>query len=166
MLRSILAVVLTLATAFAVTAQGQTLTYGAWQADLGSAAGTEASTVNESGSRFGFVCVVAINQCTYYISAHTTCTPGVASTILINTDAGALSSTITCTNLGGTYYNAIQDTSDLHDLVVKSKNLGIAFPMESGLFKVVRFSLDGAASAIYTAATKASELGKNADHMQ
>lgn len=145
----------------------QTTTYGRWRADLSNSPTlTEAATTNESGSLFGFICLISENRCTYYFSAHTTCVPGVASTILINTDTGALTSTTACIKVQGNYYSSIQDTTGLHNAVMSSQTIGIAIPMESGQFKVIRFSLSGANSAISLVAKAAAELEKTSDHYQ
>jgi hypothetical protein len=167
MSRTFFAVALALAMVQPVVAHAQDLRYGAWEADLSNASvATEATTVNQSGSRFGFICVISISQCTYYISAHTTCEPGSTSAVLINTDAGTLMSKITCTKLSGSYYNAIQDTADLHRAVTASNTIGIAIPMENGHFKVVRFSLAGANAAIYAVSNAAAASETKVDHMQ
>ncbi len=126
---------------------------------------TEAFTGNNSGSTFGFACITSVNKCIYYISPQTTCEDGSTSIILINSDIGALSSSVTCTKLENTYYSVISDTENVHSAVLKSKNIGIAFPMESGQFKVVRFSLIGANSAILRASEKAAAMVKNTDQV-
>lgn len=167
MLRTIFVTAIALAMAFPLVAHAQYTRYGDWQADLhGSSTLTEAFTVNESGSTFGFICSASINRCMYYISVHTTCDQGSKSAILINADSGALESTITCTKLGDTYYSTIENSSDLSDAIATSSTLGIAIPMKSGQFKVVRFSLLGAGSAIGATAARVVELEKNTDHMQ
>jgi hypothetical protein len=68
--------------------------------------------------------------------------------------------------LGENYYNAISDTADLHTAIISSTTLGIAIPMESGQFKVVRFSLNGANTAIRAAANTAATYEKASDHFQ
>jgi len=167
MARKFFMLAVTLAAALPMITRAQTTRYGDWQAEL-SASSTmaETFTVNQSGSIFGFICSASVNRCTYYISAHTTCDPGSTSTILINTDAGALTSTITCTKFGDNYYNAVQNTDILDKGITTSSNLGIAIPMKSGEFKVVRFSLVGANAATAAAAARVVELEKNTDHMQ
>ena len=167
MLRTFFMLATTLAAAFPFVTHAQKTRYADWQADLlGSSTLTEAFTVNESGSTFGFICSASVNRCMYYVSAHTTCDPGSKSAILINTDAGALQSTITCTKLGDTYYSTIENSNDLSNGISTSSTLGIALPMKSGQFKVVRFSLIGANSAIQAAASRVVELENNTDHMQ
>lgn len=168
MTRKLFMLAATLTAAFpTITCAAQTTWYGDWQADLGASSTiTEAFTTNQSGSIFGFICSASVNRCMYYISTHTTCDLGSTSTILISTDAGALTSTITCTKFGDNYYNAIQNTNDLNSGIAMSMNLGIAMPMKSGEFKVVRFSLVGAKAATGAAAARVVELEKNSDHMQ
>lgn len=166
MFRKILAVALPLVSVVPITTPAQTTQYGDWQTDLTSSEVPEAFTVNLSGSIFGFICSVSIDRCVYYVSANTTCNQGSKSSILINTEAGALTSDIICTQLGNNYYNVIQDTQDLSNAMLKSTNIGIAIPMESGEFKVVRFSLMGSNAATGVVAARAVELQKYRDHMQ
>ena len=167
MLRTFFISATTLAVAFPLVAHAQNARYADWQADLrGSSTLTEAFTVNESGSTFGFICSASVNRCMYYVSTHTTCDPGSKSAILINTDAGALDSTITCTKFGDTYYSTIENSNDLSNGIATSSTLGIALPMKNGQFKVVRFSLLGANSAIGATTARVLELEKNADHMK
>lgn len=165
MFRMLIACTAALLTAMPASTLAQSSRYGDWQVTVNAAA-TEASTVNQSGSILGFICVLSIDRCIYYVSAHTTCDQGGSSAVLINTDAGALVSTISCIKLGDNYYNSIQDSPDLDTAINKSTWLGIAIPMKSGQFKVVRFSLVGAFKATYEAAHQAAQLEKTVDHMQ
>lgn len=166
MRRMLLTTCILLLVAASSVAVAQKVRYGDWQVDLSSSTGTEAFTVNESGSIFGFVCFVSIDRCTYYISAHTTCDKGSKSTVLLNLDSGAATSTITCTEIDGTYYNALESSTDLATAIAASTTMGIAIPMQSGQFKVVRFSLNGANQATGAAARQATSLERNADHLQ
>lgn len=148
-----------------IAAPAQTLTYGTWQVSV-EAQGTsvEASTVNESGSRLGLFCLVQVDKCIFYVTTQTTCTPNSTSTILVNADAGALTSSVTCTKLGDSYFNVIQDTTDMNGVISESNSLGIAMPLQGGLFKVLHFNLSGASNAIKSAEQQTSNLAKNLDH--
>lgn len=139
---------------------------GEWWLDVSdSSLFTEAFTANQSGSTFGFICIASSNKCVYYVSPQTTCDEGSTSAVLINSDAGALYSTVKCTKLGDTYYSVIQETDSLHSAVMKSNEIGIAFPMKGGQFKVVRFSLVGANSAIRSAAEQAAAMVESRDQI-
>ena len=142
----------------------ETLRFGDWQVDLSFASEmTEAFTVNDSGSIFGAICVVSKDRCFYYVSPQVTCKEDDSSAVLINSDAGALSSTIICTKIADSYYSIIQETQNLLSLTSKSKNIGFAFPLADGKFKVVRFSLVGANDAILAAANKPIDKEKKRD---
>lgn len=159
----LLSMVLTIASGLGHSAE---MTYGDWKVKVyGDAQLTEAFTANSSGSIFGLLCLAANDVCSFYVFPQTTCEEGDASSILINSDAGALAAAIKCVKIGDTYYSFIQETSLVQDAVMKSKNIGIAIPMEGGQFKVVRFSLIGANSAILQAAQKAAEIAKTSDRM-
>lgn len=140
--------------------------HGDWRSDFSEdALMTEAFTINSSGSVFGMIFLVSNDVCSFYVSTQTTCEEGASSSVLINTDAGALSAEIKCVKLGDSYYNMINETANVQGAVIKSKNIGIALPMESGQFKVVRFSLVGANAAITEAAERASSMQKTSDQI-
>ena len=126
---------------------------------------TDTFTANNSGSVFGMICIAANDSCLFYVSPQTTCEDEAISNVLINSDAGALSTEIKCMKLGDTYYSIIKETSAVQEAVMKSKNIGIAFPMENGQFKVVRFSLVGANAAIISATEKAAIMVKTSDQL-
>lgn len=138
-----------------VTVHAQNSRFGEWMVNLSNPATlTEAYTANESGSTFGMVCVATNSRCFYYVSPQVQCEEGALSAALINADAGAMASQIKCTKLGDSYYSIVEETESLTNLLAGSKNIGIAFPIDGGKFKVVRFSLNGAQDAI-SAATRA-----------
>lgn len=126
---------------------------------------TGTSTVNSSGSVFGLICVAKNSSCTFYVSPQTTCEDGTISDILINSEAGAFSTRIECMKLDDTYYSIIKETSTVQEVMMKSKNIGIAFPMGNGQFKVVRFSLIGSNAAINSAVKKAAIMVKPSDQL-
>lgn len=67
--------------------------------------------------------------------------------------------------LDDTYYSIIKETSTVQEVMMKSKNIGIAFPMGNGQFKVVRFSLIGSNAAINSAVKKAAIMVKPSDQL-
>jgi hypothetical protein len=147
-------------------AYGKAIPSGDWWVDLDNETlVTEAFTSNQSGSSFGYLCLISTNSCAFYFSFQTKCNEGSSAPILLNTDIGSFTAQTKCTLLGSTNYNIIQDASSLSDAVFKSKNIGIAIPLEGGQFKVVRFSLNGANSAIRTAAERAEKYSKTSDQI-
>lgn len=147
------------------TAPAQTLRYGAWQVSVGTQSDSvDARTANESGSVFGYLCLAKVDKCIFYVTTQTTCTPNSIGKILINSDAGVLTSLVTCTKLGENYYNVIHDTINVSGVLSAGNSIGIAMPLQDGLFRVVHFSLSGARDAIKSAQQQTANLAMDVDH--
>lgn len=122
--------------------------YGDWVVTL-SGEYQEAYTGNDSGSTFGLFCFNG--ACEFYVDSNNPCTENAAIPMLINSETGALSVKSKCVHLnvqrGRTrYVYSIMDT-DVIDAISNGQAIGFAMPLESGKFKVVRFSLNGARDA-------------------
>jgi hypothetical protein len=52
----------------------------------------------------------------------------------------------------------------MNGVISESNSLGIAMPLQGGLFKVLHFNLSGASNAIKSAEQQTSNLAKNLDH--
>ena len=122
----------------------------------------EAFTSNDSGSTFGFLC--GTGTCIAYIDVKARCEEGSKIPVLINSSSGSAYVTGKCVHIqdnGQTrYVNSIEDR-EIAEAMGKGQVIGFAIPMASGQFKVVRFSLNGAESAMSRVAkvTKASSKG-------
>jgi hypothetical protein len=116
---------------------------GDWAVDI-SGTYSEAYTSNSSGSSFGLLC---IDSCTFYLDSGIQCTENAKTPFLVNADSGStfvISSCIHFPQNGRVrYVNSIQD-KDVVTAIASGQIIGFAIPLESGDFKVVRFSLNGA----------------------
>ncbi|EHN67938.1 hypothetical protein [Aliivibrio fischeri] len=108
-----------------------------------------AATVNNSGHVFGKYCYFDSEQCLYLVGIDITCTKGNEYPILINSDPGASSQILYCGDkVGNQNVLVFNDFDKIDNLAKEGKTLGIAIPMESGKFKVSRFSLSGSTYSI------------------
>lgn len=138
------------------TALGQPQRIGDWTLDLSDSYG-EAFTVNDSGSRFGFLC--SRESCSFYLDFGLSCRRDSRVVMLVNAEAGATYVVSRCVGVRAgsdvRFIHAIQDR-DLLEAVSSGEAVGFAVPMEGGQFRVIRFRLHGAVTAIGRAAGFAS----------
>jgi hypothetical protein len=104
-------------------------------------------TMNESGSALGVFCA-AVQQCSVFLRTTDSCTDGNKYTVMVNSDSGASALSATCANIGtpdskGQFAIFFDDFQSVLNVILKDHAIGIAIPLASGQFKVVRFSLEG-----------------------
>lgn len=131
-----------------------TETYGEWTATYRPSTGLAMSFIqNSSKSLFGTVC--SRGKCDAFLDPKISCDDGAEYPALINAPSAAFHVRVRCSEMkdGGTYYILSLD-GGVADAMSVGGILGIAFPMQSGQFRVERFSLTGAARA----AARASQL--------
>jgi hypothetical protein len=122
-----------------------------------------ASTVNDAGSAFGVLC----NQsgCSFFVNPQITCDENASYPALINAPSAGYTAKLTCTHYdkGKSAVLLFENDQALIDALSVGGNLGVAMPMQSGEFKVSRFSLTGAlrgyARAAQLAGTTARKPG-------
>lgn len=119
---------------------------GDWTLDT-RAGFSEAFTGNDSGSMFGFLCS---DTCIFYLDTGTQCHENGKIPMLVNANSGSTYVMSTCVHFrvgnGIRYVYSIQD-KDIVTAISSGNIIGFAFPLESGEFKVTRFSLNGALTA-------------------
>ncbi|CAG9297928.1 hypothetical protein [Celerinatantimonas diazotrophica] len=122
-----------------------------------------AATKNKSGHVFGEYCYFKNKSCLFLIGIDITCHKGHQYPVLVNSEQGALNLTLSCGNKVDHQNVLIFNNFDKIDQIVRtSSKLGVVVPMESGQFKVSRFSLLGAKYCIDTMRAKAAKhLSKN-----
>jgi hypothetical protein len=121
-------------------------TYGDWTvSDLGDG-DFMAVVANNAQSSFGTVCGRS-TECAAIVDLDTACTAGDKFPALINAPAGAYSAELECIKAGKGFMFTLPIDNDLTEAMSVGGVLGFAVPMQSGQFKVVRFSLTGAARA-------------------
>jgi len=131
---------------------------GNWQADTFSE-GVYAATLNDSESLLGQYCYPDQGSCLWLLGLKTRCESGHEYPILANSDLGARELSLRCGNrLESGYYQYVFTNFDaINDIVTTASQLGFAIPVEGDQFRVVRFSLDGARSAVDGMRSRASE---------
>ena len=108
-----------------------------------------AATVNDSTSIFGQYCYSGSGQCLWLLAVNINCEDGSRYPVLINGDGGSAQMEIVCKKLGDKPRYVFSNFDAINNSVKSSKKyIGFAFPLESGLFEVNRFLLDGAPEAI------------------
>uniref|UniRef100_UPI003B968446 hypothetical protein n=2 Tax=Photobacterium leiognathi TaxID=553611 RepID=UPI003B968446 len=105
------------------------------------------ATVNKSDHIFGKYCYFESENCIYLTAVDITCTKGNKYPVLVNTDTGAFHVSLMC---GDSNVLIFDEFDSINEAATKGKQLGISIPMESGLFKVTRFSLSGSTYSIET----------------
>lgn len=125
--------------------------YGDWRVMRLEPSSFMASTVNESGSAFGVICD---KSCTAFFNPSIDCKDGAKFPALINTPDGAYSVMLDCVRGKDLAVYTMTFTKGIYSSMETGGELGIAFPLASGQFKVTRFSLTGSMRA----ATRAYNL--------
>ncbi|WP_221069297.1 hypothetical protein [Vibrio alfacsensis] len=117
-----------------------------------------AATINKSGHVFGKYCYFEDQQCLFLIGVDITCTKGNKYPVLVNAESGSLNLNLVCGDQVGNQNVLIFDNFDQVERTAKeSSQFGIAIPMESGHFKVSRFSLSGSAYSLDTMTNEAEK---------
>lgn len=113
-----------------------------------------AYTANQSGSVLGIYCPGDPDKSCYMtLISDVTCEDGAISPLLLNSDQGAFHITAKCSGVTGapnnrTSVNIFIESAQISSALNNGLEVGIALPMASGKFKVMRFSAKGASSAI------------------
>lgn len=117
-----------------------------------------ASTTNASQSAFGVVCGT---ECVFFFNPVLACNDSAKIPVLINSPAGAFPATLTCRKTGDRNLLSAPIDTTLLDAMEIGGELGVALPMESGQFKVTRFSLTGSIRATLRAYSLSASGQKN-----
>lgn len=124
-----------------------------------------AKIFNESSSTAGVLCIPSSKICSAYIGADFTCTEKARYPLLVNATTGANLLTTTCVIFNKIPYLLFDDV-DLEVVInafESGSEVGFAMPMQSGQFKVMRFSSAGATAAIRIARTIPADKGSTKD---
>lgn len=108
-----------------------------------------AGTSNQAGNILGYRCYAESNKCLHVLIAGIDCKANGSYPVLVNSDHAALSMTAVCNEKESSGSELLLTNFDeIHSILEKGTYVGFAIPMESGYFKVVRFSLTGSAQAM------------------
>ncbi len=148
-MRAIVAVILVLLGVGIAQAQAQT--FGDW-AVVRSDNGDMVAATFENGTQYMLVyrCYKALGQCAHVLVADVDCTDGHIYPVLVNSDYSSLSMNALCDNntSTGKAELVLSEFDSIHKIIEKGTIVGFSIPMANGLFKVVRFSLNGASQAM------------------
>lgn len=108
-----------------------------------------AITSNESGSALVMECRVSTGKCRWILAGDVRCDSGEAYNVLASSSVGATAFEMTCISAtddpkGRLSFN---DYSLAYNVITDGDNIGIAVAMESGRFRVIRFSLSGSSKS-------------------
>jgi hypothetical protein len=110
----------------------------------------EASTHENGTSVFGMLC--ANDSCRYYFANGIECEAGMNYPLMLTTAAGAVSVDAICepmaTANGDVMLYWFNESAKLNEAFAGSADMGIAFPMSGGQFKLSKFSMKGYEAAI------------------
>lgn len=121
--------------------------YGQWYVSrLDSENAVIAMSLNDSGSALFKMC--DSESCFWFMASNTTCEADAMYPAMLNSSAGATSLQLTCRpnkKTPGRYVIGDPDTID--KAVTGGGTVGVAFPLQSGDFRVSRFKVEGWARA-------------------
>jgi hypothetical protein len=124
--------------------------------------GFYAATLNDSKGIFGQYCYVESDVCLWLLATDVDCKEGSKYPALINADGGSEQLELICNKLGKKPRYLFSNFERIDAVVSTSKTyIGIAFPLESGLFQVTRFLLDGSQEAIQDMYSRMKQRGKS-----
>ncbi len=123
--------------------------HGDWTSQFLDGMG-EASTHESGTAVFGMLC--ANDSCRYYFANGIDCQPGMNYPLMLTTNAGALSLDAICepmnTANGDVMLYWFGESDRLNDAFAESPEIGFAFPLTNGQFKLSKFSMKGYTAAI------------------
>ena len=132
---------------------GQKTIFQNWLVAKGSGY-QEAYTGNDAGDGLGVFCSITSQTCFAYFRTKNQCQDGQAVPVLVNADTGASVFKTTCrpiqTDSGNEYVNVFDDFGVV-GIMLRAQDMGIAIPLDKGLFRSTRFSLMGSNEAIAAA---------------
>ncbi len=127
-----------------------TESFGNWM--VGTIEGGEgyfAATVNDSNAVLGQYCYLESGDCLWLLATQTDCEEGGRYPVLVNADAGSAQLELVCRKLGKKPRYIFSNFEAVDKSIRNStKYIGFAFPLQSGLFQVDRFLLDGAVESL------------------
>jgi hypothetical protein len=134
---------------YSASAQAEVKTNKDWIWDLSGDEYAYAATFNEDGRVLGQYCYFDNETCYYLVNLGTNCEKDSEYPSILNSDAGVTEVKLICGHKyksGNVFF--IKPFDEVNDLIRKAKTVGFAIAMESGKFKVVRYSLSGSTYAI------------------
>lgn len=130
-------------------AQAEGRWFGSWIVGaMENTQGIYAATVNDSEGVLGQYCYGSNAACYWLLDVDLECESEARFPALINSDSGSTTVEVVCFKLGSVSKLTFTDFDAIDGIVKKSSRIGIVFSLNDGLFKVSRFTLNGAADSI------------------
>lgn len=130
-----------------MVAGAETVKSGDWSIDHGEGY-SEASTFSDGGTRLGYNCNADTKACVFYVNLGSTCEENSKVPGLLNTEGEALAVTFVCVKLGNSYFTVFEQPDEIERIFRSKTRVGVVIPLVDGQFRVARYSLVGASSAI------------------
>lgn len=124
--------------------------FGRWEVIDGSDNNYLAVSQNDSGNLLAYTCDKKTTVCVWVLGITDACVDGSTYPVLINADAGAGNGAVFCAGQigsSGLYRYRFEDFQVMDDAMKGAGRVGVAFPLQGGDFKVVRFDLSGFSQA-------------------
>jgi hypothetical protein len=124
--------------------------YSDWKVNTKHNGIVTATTTNESGNEFGRICFTDGKSCGWALLSKTACTKGDKFPVLVNSNSGSFQLSVKCvlSTDNGNHLMMFTSSDELDDVSKTDPIIGIAFPLKSGRFLVMRFSMAGSNRAI------------------
>lgn len=155
---------------FSSISEASTGTSGDWHWDTSAGVQSASVAAKGTGELFGVWCYEEQGACHFQMAPDFECEEGITVPVLINSDAGANYMSVTCMTTtkpnGSTFYFVrFDDFNQILSFVIKGSWFGMAFPLQSGLFKVSRFSLNGSNAALRKITEKQDSGSENQKYL-
>lgn len=133
---------------------------GAWSVGLTrERAGTFAATGDGSGAQLGQYCYPEQGSCVWILANDLACDAGERYPVVVNTESGAAVLEMQCLGFDGKAAYAFTDFDAIDGIVRKARSAVLALPTANGLFRLSRFSLEGATRAVALMREAAGAMG-------
>lgn len=127
--------------------------YGDWSTDHSVQGFQIASTSNSSGSTTGIICNLENEACDAFIAMGIGCENEAKYPLMLNSPIGATYASSKCLHIGKMQILVVAEFGSMVNAFEGGGEIGFAVPMQSGQFRVSRFSTTGATPAIKDAKT-------------
>jgi hypothetical protein len=127
-------------------------TFGSWFVGTKRSDFLYALSINDSGNVLGQFCYPGDGSCIWLIALKTGCQKGDHHPVLANSDAGSVHLDVLCDGQleSGLFRYAFTNFDQVDNIVRQGTRVGFALPLQKDEFRVVRFDLSEAASALAT----------------
>ena len=127
--------------------------YGDWTSDFRTPGMQFATTTGDGGAITGVACTTNSQICTAFVSTGVACEVGARVPLILNSAIGAFPVTAECVRTGSQEVLVANEFDQMLRAYESGGEIGFAMPLESGRFRIFRFSTIGAVAAVKEART-------------